>query len=116
MDTAGHQGGTIRQGLGCWPTVGLFWVSDLFLQRMFLISIKRRVCFLIRIGQGIFVRDFKFGCLSFFSEELISQLQDEIQLLNEDGAQLRDQVAFWDLQFYFFVLFLSFVCQYGNVK
>ena len=61
------------------------------------------------------MRDFKFGCLSFFSEELISQLQDEIQLLNEDGSQLRDQVAFWDLQFYFFVLFLSFVCQYSNV-
>ena len=83
---------------------------------MLLISIKSRVCFSIRIGQGIFVRDFKFGCLSFFSEELISQLQDEIQLLNEDGAQLRDQVGFWDLQFYFFVLILSFVCHYCNVK
>ena len=31
MDTAGHEGGFILQGLGCWPTVGLFWVRDLHL-------------------------------------------------------------------------------------
>ena len=23
VDTAGHEGGSILQGLGCWPTVGL---------------------------------------------------------------------------------------------
>ena len=25
VDTAGHRGGSIQQGLGCWPTIGLFW-------------------------------------------------------------------------------------------
>ena len=34
MDTAGHDGGSILQGLSCWPTVGLFWARDLHLQRM----------------------------------------------------------------------------------
>ena len=32
MDTAGHEGGSILQGLSCWPTVGLFWARDLHLQ------------------------------------------------------------------------------------
>ena len=29
VDTAGHRGDSIPQGLGCWPTVGLFWAPDL---------------------------------------------------------------------------------------
>ena len=29
VDTAGHGGGSIPQGLGCWPTVGLFWAPNL---------------------------------------------------------------------------------------
>ena len=29
VDTAGHRGDSILQGLGCWPTVGLFWAPDL---------------------------------------------------------------------------------------
>ena len=36
MDTAGHEGGSILQRLGCWPTVGLFWAQDLHLWRMLL--------------------------------------------------------------------------------
>ena len=28
VDTAGHSDGSILQGLGCWPTVGLFWAPD----------------------------------------------------------------------------------------
>ena len=36
VDTAGHGGGYILQGLGCWLTVELFWAPDLHLQRMFL--------------------------------------------------------------------------------
>ena len=31
LDTAGHRGGSILQRLGCRPTVGLFWASDLLL-------------------------------------------------------------------------------------
>ena len=31
MDTAGHGSGSILQGLGCWPTVQLFWAPDLHL-------------------------------------------------------------------------------------
>ena len=31
VDTAGRRGGSILQGLGCWPTVGLFWAPDLHL-------------------------------------------------------------------------------------
>ena len=34
VDTAGHGGGSILQGLGCWSTVGLFWAPDLHLRRM----------------------------------------------------------------------------------
>ena len=33
-----------------------------------------------------------YFCLLISREELISQLQDQIQLLDEDGAQLREQV------------------------
>ena len=36
VDTAGHGGGSIRQGLACWPTVGMFWVPDLHLRPMLL--------------------------------------------------------------------------------
>ena len=36
VDTAGHEGGSILQGLGCWPTIGPFWAHDLHLQRMLL--------------------------------------------------------------------------------
>ena len=25
VDTAGNIGGSILQGLGCWPEIGLFW-------------------------------------------------------------------------------------------
>ena len=32
VDTAGREGGSILQGLGCWPTVELFWAHDLHLQ------------------------------------------------------------------------------------
>ena len=31
VDTAGHDVGSILQGLGCWPTVGVFWARDLHL-------------------------------------------------------------------------------------
>ena len=41
VDTAGHKGGSILQGLGCWPSVGLFWVRDLHLQRMLLTYITK---------------------------------------------------------------------------
>ena len=34
VDTVGHRGGSIWQGLGCWATKGLFWAPDLHLQRM----------------------------------------------------------------------------------
>ena len=33
---------------------------------------------------------------SLYREELIAQLQDQIQLLDEDGAQLREQVGRFD--------------------
>ena len=36
VDTAGHGGGSNLQGLGSWPTIGLFWAPDLHLQRMLL--------------------------------------------------------------------------------
>ena len=39
MDTAGHEGGSILLGLGCWPTVGLFWAQDFHLWRMLLTCI-----------------------------------------------------------------------------
>ena len=39
VDTAGHRGGSILQGLGCWLTVGLFWAPDLHLQRLLLTKI-----------------------------------------------------------------------------
>ena len=29
VDTAGQGGGSILQGLGCWPTVGLFYFGHL---------------------------------------------------------------------------------------
>ena len=32
VDTAGHRGGSILQGLGCWPNEGLFWAPDHHLQ------------------------------------------------------------------------------------
>ena len=38
VDTAGHEGGYTQQGLGCWPTIGLFWAPDLHLQPMLLIT------------------------------------------------------------------------------
>ena len=41
MDTAGHKGGSILQGLGCWPTVGLFLARDLHLQWMLLTYITK---------------------------------------------------------------------------
>ena len=31
VDTVGHGGGSILQGLGCSPTVGLFWALDIHL-------------------------------------------------------------------------------------
>ena len=31
VDTAGHGGGSIWQGLGCWSTARLFWAPDLHL-------------------------------------------------------------------------------------
>ena len=34
VDTAGHGGGYTQQGLGCWPTMGLFGAPDLHLQPM----------------------------------------------------------------------------------
>ena len=36
VDTAGHGSGSILQGLGSWPTVGLFWAPALNLRRMLL--------------------------------------------------------------------------------
>ena len=33
VDTAGLGGGSILQGLGCWPTGGLFWAPDLHLNK-----------------------------------------------------------------------------------
>ena len=41
MDTAGHDGGSILQGLSCWPTVGLFWARDPHLQQMLLTYITK---------------------------------------------------------------------------
>ena len=41
MDTAGHEGGSILLGLGCWPTVGLFWAHDLHLWQMLLTYITK---------------------------------------------------------------------------
>ena len=38
VDTAGHEGGYIQQGLGCWPTTALFLASDLHLQPMLFIT------------------------------------------------------------------------------
>ena len=38
VDTAGHEGGYTQQGLGCWPTIGLFWAPDLHLQPMLSIT------------------------------------------------------------------------------
>jgi len=38
VDTAGHRGGSIQQGLGCWQTAGLFWAPDLHLRQMLLIE------------------------------------------------------------------------------
>ena len=32
VDTLGHEGGSMLQGLGCWPTAGLFWARDLHLK------------------------------------------------------------------------------------
>ena len=37
VDTAGHGGGSLPQGLGSWLTVGLFWAPDLHLRQMLLI-------------------------------------------------------------------------------
>ena len=31
VETAGYGGGSIWQGLGCWPTVRLLWAPDLHL-------------------------------------------------------------------------------------
>ena len=36
VDTAGQVGDSIRQGLGCWPAIGLFWAPDLHWQQMLL--------------------------------------------------------------------------------
>ena len=38
VDTPGHRGGSILHGLGCWPTVGLFWAPDLPFRRMLLLT------------------------------------------------------------------------------
>ena len=38
VDTASHGGGSIWQGLGCWPTAGLFWAPDLDLRGVLLIE------------------------------------------------------------------------------
>ena len=38
VDTTGHGGGSTLQGLGCWPTVGLFWAPDLHLQYLLYVN------------------------------------------------------------------------------
>ena len=38
VDTAGHRGGSIQQGLRFWQTTGLIWAPDLHLRQMLLIE------------------------------------------------------------------------------
>ena len=49
MDTAGYRGGSILQGLGRWPIVGLFCTPDLLLGKMLLKQIKIMITIIIKI-------------------------------------------------------------------